>query len=99
MIVRQSFYLAAAAALLLAAAPVHAQAPAAQTGTTLITLGTAGGPVPQATRAQSSNLLIVNGTLYLIDAGGGVTGRVVHQQCGRCAVWRHCWCRNAPSIT
>jgi ribonuclease BN (tRNA processing enzyme) len=45
--------------------------------TTLITLGTAGGPLPQAKRAQSSNLLIVNGTLYLIDAGGGVTGRIV----------------------
>jgi ribonuclease BN (tRNA processing enzyme) len=45
--------------------------------TTLITLGTAGGPVPRADRAQSSNLLIVNGTLYLIDAGGGVTGRLV----------------------
>jgi ribonuclease BN (tRNA processing enzyme) len=45
--------------------------------TTLITLGTAGGPLPRADRAQSSNLLIVNGTLYLIDAGGGVTGRIV----------------------
>jgi len=54
-----------------------AQTPGANTGTTLITLGTAGGPLPRADRAQSSNLLIVNGTLYLIDAGGGVTGRVV----------------------
>jgi ribonuclease BN (tRNA processing enzyme) len=50
---------------------------AAQAETTLITLGTAGGPLPRADRAQSSNLLIVNGTLYLIDAGGGVTGRIV----------------------
>jgi len=50
---------------------------AAQAETTLITLGTAGGPVPRADRAQSSNLLVVNGTLYLIDAGGGVTGRIV----------------------
>jgi ribonuclease BN (tRNA processing enzyme) len=54
-----------------------AQTPAGDTGTTLITLGTAGGPLPQAQRAQSSNLLIVNGALYLIDAGGGVTGRIV----------------------
>jgi len=46
-------------------------------GTVLITLGTAGGPLPRADRAQSSNLLIVNSTLYLIDAGGGVTGRIV----------------------
>jgi ribonuclease BN (tRNA processing enzyme) len=51
------------------------QAPA--TGTHLITLGTAGGPLPRKDRAQSSNLLVVNGTLYLIDAGGGVTGRIV----------------------
>ena len=37
------------------------------TGTQLITLGTAGGPLPRADRAQSSNLLVVNGALYLID--------------------------------
>jgi ribonuclease BN (tRNA processing enzyme) len=49
----------------------------ARAETTLITLGTAGGPLPRADRAQSSNLLIVNGALYLIDAGGGVTGRIV----------------------
>jgi ribonuclease BN (tRNA processing enzyme) len=59
-----------------AAHPVAAQtAPA--TGTQLITLGTAGGPLPRADRAQSSNLLVVNGALYLIDAGGSVTSRVV----------------------
>jgi ribonuclease BN (tRNA processing enzyme) len=56
---------------------VIAQTADVESATTHITLGTAGGPVPQAQRAQSSNLLIVNGTLYLIDAGGGVTGRVV----------------------
>src|SRR6516164_9197390 len=50
---------------------------AQQSKTILITLGTAGGPVPRADRMQSSNLLVVNGTLYLIDAGGGVTHRVV----------------------
>ena len=50
---------------------------AAQAETTLITLGTAGGPLPRPDRAQSSNLLIVNGTLYLIDAGDGVTRRIV----------------------
>jgi ribonuclease BN (tRNA processing enzyme) len=61
-----------------AAKQLAAQTPApAENATTLITLGTAGGPLPRADRAQSSNLLIVNGTLYLIDAGGGVTGRVV----------------------
>src|SRR5262249_15231522 len=47
------------------------------TGTQLITLGPAGGRLPRADRAQSSNLLVVNGALYLIDAGGSVTSRVV----------------------
>lgn len=46
-------------------------------GTRLITLGTAGGPLPRASRAQSSNLLIVNGALYLVDAGDGVLRRLV----------------------
>ena len=63
--------------LLLAAFITFVAASHASAETTLITLGTAGGPLPQAKRAQSSNLLIVNGTLYLIDAGGGVTGRIV----------------------
>lgn len=50
---------------------------AARAETTLITLGTRGGPLPTKDRAQSSNLLVVNGTLYLIDAGDGVTRRIV----------------------
>lgn len=54
-----------------------AQTSQAGGGTTLITLGTRGGPLPTKDRAQSSNLLIVNGTLYLIDAGDGVTRRIV----------------------
>jgi ribonuclease BN (tRNA processing enzyme) len=73
--------LAATAALAMAAAvdSVMAQtaAPRAQPGTALITLGTRGGPLPTKDRAQSSNLLVVNGTLYLIDAGDGVTRRIV----------------------
>ena len=46
-------------------------------GTHIITLGTRGGPLPTKDRAQSSNLLVVNGTLYLIDAGDGATRRIV----------------------
>lgn len=46
-------------------------------GTLIITLGTRGGPLPTKDRAQSSNLLVVNGALYLIDAGDGVTRRIV----------------------
>src|SRR6516165_12203592 len=49
----------------------------AGTGAQLVTLGTAGGPLPRANRAQSSNLLVVNGALYLIDAGSSVTSRIV----------------------
>ena len=56
-----------------------AQTPSAaptQAGTRLITLGTRVGPVPVAHQAQSSNLLIVNGALYLIDAGDGTLRRL-----------------------
>jgi ribonuclease BN (tRNA processing enzyme) len=49
---------------------------AAKTSSRLITLGTAGGPQPRAVRAQSSNLLIVNGVNYIIDAGDGVARRL-----------------------
>jgi ribonuclease BN (tRNA processing enzyme) len=49
---------------------------APKTGTRLITLGTRGGPVPMVGRAQSSNILIVNGAFYVVDAGEGVTRRL-----------------------
>ncbi len=51
--------------------------PHAIKGTRLITLGTGGGPVPMKDRSQCSNLLVVNGTRYLIDAGDNVTRRIV----------------------
>ena len=51
-------------------------APPPQAGTRLITLGTRGGPGPTKDRAQSSNLLTVNGTYYLLDAGDGVLRRL-----------------------
>ena len=41
----------------------------------LLTLGTA-GPVPRRGRAQSSNLLTVHGTHYVVDAGDGVARRI-----------------------
>src|SRR4051812_45868000 len=53
-----------------------AQTAAPSTGSRLITLGTLGGPNPRPHRAQSSNLLIVNGTQYIIDAGDGVARRM-----------------------
>jgi len=42
----------------------------------LLTLGTAAGPSLRPDRAQSSNLLTVNGTHYVVDAGDGVARRV-----------------------
>jgi ribonuclease BN (tRNA processing enzyme) len=75
---RRSFlHLAAGAAAL--PAMLHfawGQAGLPKTGTRLITLGTLGGPNPRARQANSSNLLIVNGALYVIDAGDGVTRRL-----------------------
>jgi ribonuclease BN (tRNA processing enzyme) len=53
----------------------QAQTPA-KSGTRIVTVGTAGGPAPRPGRAQSSNLLIVNGAPYLIDAGDGTTWRL-----------------------
>jgi ribonuclease BN (tRNA processing enzyme) len=44
--------------------------------TRVVTLGTQGGRFPQAHRAQSSNLLLVGGAYYLIDAGDGVARRL-----------------------
>jgi ribonuclease BN (tRNA processing enzyme) len=68
--------LAATVACLFADAS-HAQTTAPPKSVTrLITVGTAGGPVPRAHRAQSANLLVVNGTPYLIDAGDGTTRRL-----------------------
>lgn len=43
----------------------------------LITLGTA-SPSQRRGRAQSSNLVTVNGTHYVVDAGDGVTRRIAH---------------------
>jgi ribonuclease BN (tRNA processing enzyme) len=42
----------------------------------LVTLGTASGPSLRPDRAQSSNLLTVNGTHYVVDAGDGVARRI-----------------------
>jgi ribonuclease BN (tRNA processing enzyme) len=50
--------------------------PPSKVETRLITLGTVAGPPPRAHRAQFSNLLIVNDTLYVVDAGDGVARRI-----------------------
>jgi ribonuclease BN (tRNA processing enzyme) len=82
MSAKASWLVVAAAGLLglAAAVPSAAQSSADRapaSGTQIITLGTRGGPLPSKDRAQSANLLVVDGTLYLIDAGDGATRRIV----------------------
>jgi ribonuclease BN (tRNA processing enzyme) len=45
--------------------------------TRVITLGTQGGPMPFASRAQPANAVVVNGRVYLVDAGNGVAQQLV----------------------
>lgn len=46
--------------------------PSESNGDRLVLLGTAGGPSIKAARAQPANALIVDGSVYIIDAGDGV---------------------------
>ena len=74
-------HLAASAAASLAVSPVawgqsNNDIVSSKKSTRVITLGTKNGPVLEAGRAQSSNLLVVNGSQYIIDAGDGVTRRL-----------------------
>lgn len=46
------------------------------TATRVITLGTRGGPIPTVGRAQTSNVLMVDGASYVVDTGEGVTRRL-----------------------
>lgn len=64
--------LAAAIGFSSLATPAFAQGDATQTGTQLVLLGTAGGPSIKKARAQPANALLVNGSLYVIDAGNGI---------------------------
>jgi len=59
-----------------AQAQVNSAASPPKSGIRIVTLGTRSGPQPTVGRAQSSNLLVVNGAQYLIDAGDGVTRRL-----------------------
>lgn len=63
--------LAVVLAALLGAGTTLAQQPQ-NTGTRLVLLGTAGGPAIKKARAQPASALIVNGSVYIIDAGNAV---------------------------
>jgi ribonuclease BN (tRNA processing enzyme) len=51
--------------------------PAKKSATRLIVLGTGGGPRPNTHRNQTSLVLIVKDTPYVIDCGGGVSRQMV----------------------
>ncbi|WP_326834908.1 MBL fold metallo-hydrolase [Amycolatopsis rhabdoformis] len=56
------------------AQPSAAKGPVPSTGTHLVLLGTQGGPIP-GKRAAVSSALVVDGSIYVIDAGSGLTLR------------------------
>src|SRR5438128_4240988 len=66
--------LGAGGAALLAPALASAQPPRRSR---LVLLGTKGGPTPSRFRAPASNLLLVDGEPYVIDAPDGVASRLV----------------------
>ena len=58
-------------------APIGASAQQAASGTSLIMLGTQGGPRHTRTRSQPADVIVANGQPYLIDAGNGVGRQLV----------------------
>jgi ribonuclease BN (tRNA processing enzyme) len=79
---RRSFLQVSAGALALSTVPKVVKAQpisggSSKKGTRVITLGTRSGPTPDLHRAQSANLLITNGAAYIIDAGDGVSRRLI----------------------
>src|SRR5215470_12126948 len=78
---RRNFLQLAAGAAALSAVPQLSNAQSsggnASKRTRFITLGTRSGPTPDLHRAQCSNLLITNGAAYIIDAGDGVSRRLI----------------------
>lgn len=57
--------------------PTARQEQKAPDGAKLVTLGTGGGPMVRKSRSQSASLLQVDGRIYLIDAGDGVSQKLV----------------------
>jgi ribonuclease BN (tRNA processing enzyme) len=79
---RRNFLQVTAGTVAVSALPQFAKAQSSngegsKKGTRVITLGTRSGPSPDLHRAQSSNVLITNGVAYVIDAGDGVSRRLI----------------------
>jgi ribonuclease BN (tRNA processing enzyme) len=51
--------------------------PPSRAGTRLVLLGTAGGPRPRATRAAPAQVIVANGSAYVVDCGNGVARQLV----------------------
>jgi ribonuclease BN (tRNA processing enzyme) len=45
--------------------------------TTVVLLGTSGGPIPVRERAMTSQAVVVDGSTYLVDCGGGTSRQIV----------------------
>lgn len=73
---RSRIFWAAAVGLYAAANSTASASPCSSRADGMVLLGTAGGPLPAATRAQSSTLLTVGGENYLIDVGDGAVRRL-----------------------
>lgn len=64
-------------AALLTSRPALAADEGKQHRSRLILLGTGGGPTPKPNRAAPSQVIVVNGTAYVIDCGNGVARQMV----------------------
>jgi ribonuclease BN (tRNA processing enzyme) len=51
--------------------------PPSRSGTRLILLGTAGGPRPRPTRGAPAQVIVANGSAYVVDCGNGVARQLV----------------------
>jgi ribonuclease BN (tRNA processing enzyme) len=64
-------------AALLASRPALAADEEKQRRSRLILLGTGGGPTPKPNRAAPSQVIVVNGSSYVVDCGNGVARQMV----------------------
>ncbi len=67
---------AAAGVVVLVQASTAWAAPPSDVRSVFVTLGTMGGPVPDAERSQPANAILRGERIYLVDAGDGATGQL-----------------------
>lgn len=74
---RRSFLVAASTLAAAALLPLPVSGEDQANRTRLILLGTAGGPRPRKTRSGPAQVIVINGTAYVIDCGDGVARQLV----------------------